>query len=209
MSNFNILHVWLSDYLTLHIEIGALVTFITLFAILLILINTSFGLNPFLKVVELNINLGAIGNVKIKPNHEVKQIAHKAWSELATRKAGLYYDREHDVVVEVYNSWYQLFSEIRSLIKEIPATHLKQDDTKKLANLLVDALNKGMRPHLTKWQAKFRRWYDAEIVKDYNAEKTPQEIQQQYPLYDEMLRELIIINHQLVAYTIEIKKLVD
>tara|TARA_Y100000310_G_C20684535_1_gene818117 strand:- start:3003 stop:3389 length:387 start_codon:yes stop_codon:yes gene_type:complete len=117
------------------------------------------GKGLFFEETELNITLGGIGSVKIKPSHEVAQIAHKAWSELITRKAGLQFEPENDVVVEVYNSWYQLFSEMRSLIKEIPASHLKRSETKKLVNLLVDSLNKGMRPHLTKWQAKFRRWY--------------------------------------------------
>ncbi|MBI1961131.1 MAG: hypothetical protein HYS45_00330, partial [Parcubacteria group bacterium] len=109
----------------------------------------------------------------------------------------------------VYNSWYQLFSEMRSLIKEIPAGHLKRGNTKKLVDILVDSLNKGMRPHLTKWQAKFRRWYEAELKKERNNDKTPQEIQKQYPFYNDMVQDLMLVNQQLVAYTVEIKKLIS
>lgn len=205
-----LLHIWLSDHFSLNIEVG--VVLIVIFAIVIILIlflkwlmcnELVFG------ETELNITLGGIGSVKIKPSHEVAQVAHKAWSELITRKAGLQFDPEHDVVVEVYNSWYQLFGEMRSLIKEIPASHLKKGNTKKLIDLLVDSLNKGMRPHLTKWQAKFRRWYDAELKKELNADKTPQEIQKQYPHYGDLVGELTLINQQLVAYTLEIKKLIS
>jgi hypothetical protein len=59
-------------------------------------------------VVEAEISLGNIGKIKIRPNHEVIQIAHKAWTELVTRKAALPFDQEHDLIIEVYNSWYTL-----------------------------------------------------------------------------------------------------
>ena len=108
--------------------------------------------------VELQISLGGIGSVSIKPNYEVKQIAHQAWVELKTRKAGLPIDKENDVISDIYKSWYQLFAEIRTLTRNIPASKLKDPDTKKLVELLIDTLNEGLRPHLTKWRAKYERW---------------------------------------------------
>lgn len=203
-----LLHIWLSDHFPLNIEVGFVLILIFVIGFILILfLKWMMGNGLVFGETELNITLGGIGSVKIKPSHEVAQIAHKAWSELITRKAGLQFDPEHDVVVEVYNSWYQLFREIRLLIKEIPASHLKKGNTKKLVDLLVDSLNKGVRPHLTKWQAKFHRWYDAELKKESNADKTPQEIQKQYSHYIDLVGELTLTNQQLVAYTLEIKKL--
>lgn len=205
-----LLHIWFSDNLSLNIEVGILLIIIFSLGILLVLfLRWLFSNGLVFGETELNITLGGIGGVKIKPSHEVAQVAHKAWSELITRKAWLQFDPKHDVVVEIYNSWYQLFSEMISLIKEIPASHLKKGNTKKLVDLLVDSLNKGMRPHLTKWQAKFRRWYDAELKKGSNVDKTPQEIQKQYPHYADLVGELTLINQQLVAYTLEIKKLIS
>src|SRR3989344_5145006 len=183
-----LLHIWLADNFSLNVEIGILFIFIFIVLGILFFIMKMFGIkNLFFNETKLNITLGGIGNIKIKPNHEAAQIAHKAWSELITRKAGLQFDSEHDIIIEIYNSWYQLFAEIRTLIKQIPASHLKNKNTKKLIDLLVDSLNKGLRPHLTKWQARFRRWYVAELEKTENKDKTPQEIQKTYPHYEDLL----------------------
>lgn len=163
----------------------------------------------FMADVEMEIGLGDIGKVSIKPNHEVRQIAHKAWVELKTRKAGLPIDKENDVIGDIYESWYNLFGEIRTLTRDIPASKLKNPDTQKLVGLLIDTLNDGLRPHLTRWQAKYRRWYEKAVDKSEHAELTPQEIQNQYPKYADLVEDMMEINEQLVQYTKEIKKLVD
>ena len=203
----NLLRVYVDHY-ALNIEIGAISIVIVIFLIVIIpIIKRVFDWNFGFNEIELNINLGGIGNLKIKPNHEIRQIAHKAWTELVTRKAGLIFEPEHDVVVEVYNSWHQLFSEIRLMIRGIPANQLKNKDTKQLVEVLVKSLNLGMRPHLTKWQAKFRRWYERESKKTENASKSPQDIQKNYPHYGELIADLVQINGQLIEYTEELKKL--
>ena len=203
----NLLRVYVDHY-ALNIEIGAISIVIVIFLIVIIpIIKRVFDWNFGFNEIELNINLGGIGNLKITPNHEIRQIAHKAWTELVTRKAGLIFEPEHDVVVEVYNSWHQLFSEIRLMIRGIPADQLKNKDTKQLVEVLVKSLNLGMRPHLTKWQAKFRRWYERESKKTENASKSPQDIQKNYPHYGELIADLVQINGQLIEYTEELKKL--
>jgi hypothetical protein len=160
------------------------------------------------KVEEANIKLGELGDVKIKPDYLDMQIAHKAWVELSTRKAGLAFDEEHDVITEVYDSWYKLFGEMRELVKQIPSDKIRtSEDTRKLVFLLVDALNKGLRPHLTKWQSRFRSWYEHESNTNQYRGKSPQEIQQHYPKYDELVKELKVVNQQMVEYTGFIKKL--
>src|SRR5260370_11840865 len=127
------------------------------------------------EVVEAEVKLGQIGSIKIRPSHEEVQIAHRAWVELTTRKAGLAFDAKNDVITEVYDSWYELFGRLRELVKEIPAQKLRSSkDTRELVRLLVDALNNGLRPHLTRWQASFRRWYSNHL--DTQKEATPQDI---------------------------------
>ena len=42
------------------------------------------------------------------------------WVELNTRKIGLEFDQENDVIVEVYDSWYEYFRVARELIKDLP-----------------------------------------------------------------------------------------
>lgn len=159
--------------------------------------------------VELEVKLGGIGSVKIKPNHEVKQIAHKAWVELKTRKAGLPIDKDNDVIADIYKSWYLLFGEIRTLARDVPASKLKDKDTSKLVDLLIESLNEGLRPHLTRWRAKYEWWYDKAVSKDEHNELTPQDIQSKYPEYQDLVDDMLKINKQLVQYTKEIKKLVD
>lgn len=203
-----ILSITFTKNLSLNIEIGItffVIAFVVLIIILVINMPRRRGLST--SEVKLNVNLGGIGTVSIKKNYEVTQIAHKAWTELATRKAGLPIDIEHDVISEVYDSWYALFERIRELVKNIPASQLQQDNTQVLVKLLVDSLNNGLRPHLTKWQARYRRWLKFELEKKINENKTPQEIQKMFPQYNELVSDLILINQQIVSYTNEIKKL--
>ncbi len=157
--------------------------------------------------VELNVNLGAFGSIIIKPNTEVRQIAYNAWVELKTRKAGLPIDKERDVIIEIYTSWYELFTELRRLLKNIPASKLSNPETKKLVNLMVESLNEGLRPHLTEWHAKYARWYQEALENEKNHNLTPQQIQRKYPEYDELLFNMLDINKQLVSYTAELEKL--
>ncbi len=150
-------------------------------------------------VVEAELKLGGIGGVKIRPSYADMQVAHRAWVELVTRKAALPFDEENDVIAEVYDSWYQLFGRMRDLIKEIPAQKLRSSrDTRELVRLMVDALNKGLRPHLTRWQARFRRWYEAQLTAQEGV--PPQTLQRQFPEYDALIKDLRIINQQILEY---------
>ncbi len=204
-----VLKIYISDTYSFNVELGPIILVLFILAIFTLTIkNFSKKKKLFFRNdVELNIGLGGIGTLKIKPNFAVEQIVHKAWTELITRKAGLQIDPENDVIVEIYNSWYVLFGEMRSLIKEIPANKIQDIETKKVVDLLIDSLNQGLRPHLTKWQAKFRKWYEHKI--ELNQDESPQQIQKQYPQYDELMRDLILINQQLVSYTNELKKLIS
>jgi len=161
------------------------------------------------EVVELKIKLGNVGTVKIKPNNQVRQIAHKAWVELVTRKAGIPVDRENDVISDVYASWYELFKEIRLLAREVPANKLTDPDTKKLVDILIQTLNKGLRPHLTQWQAKYKRWYNSAVDSDKKSALTPQDIQKNYPKYDDLVDDMLKVNKFLVDYAVELKKLLN
>jgi hypothetical protein len=157
--------------------------------------------------VEVEVPFPGGTKMKIKPNHDVMQIAHGAWVQLATRKAGIPFDRNHDVIVEVYNSWYQLFGEMRQLLKQVPAHRIREDgDTQKTVQLIIDALNLGLRPHLTKWQARFRLWYDEELKK--HPGRSPQEVQTHYPEYQALVEDLEAVNRQMMLYMHDLQKLV-
>ena len=153
-----------------------------------------------------------IGNhkVKIKPNDQDLQIAYQLWVELNTRKIGLQIDKENDVINELYNSWYEFFRIARELIKSIPVRKVRANkSTRELIDLSFKILNEAIRPHLTKWQAKFRKWYEAEKDKNENSSLTPQELQKRYPEYDDLEKDLLHVNEILISYKEVLEKLIN
>ena len=152
--------------------------------------------------VDATIHLGGIGDITLRPNNQDIQIAHRAWVELATRKGAILFDEDNDVIVEVYDSWYSLFQTMRELAASIPAPMIRHNaSTQTLVRLLVDALNDGLRPHLTKWQARFRRWYSKAESDDQFAGMSPQDIQKNFPNYKELTADLKQMNDYLKEYT--------
>lgn len=136
--------------------------------------------------------------VSFKPNRTDRQIAYAIWVELSTRKIGLAIDPEHDVISEVYDSWYSFFGVTRDLIKEVPAHKLKSKGTRAIVRASVQVLNEGLRPHLTQWQARYRRWHEA-TLKDDDI-RDPQSVQQEFPKYDDLVGDLLAINAKLILY---------
>ncbi|WP_405284443.1 hypothetical protein V3331_02555 [Gaopeijia maritima] len=156
--------------------------------------------HDFWEAVEVEVNFADLGKVKIKPNLEDIQIAHRAWVELATRKAGVPFDPEHDVIVDVYDSWYDLFGQFRELASSCPATKMRSHQgTRELVSTLAAVLNQGLRPHLTQWQAGFRRWY-AFAAEDASHDESPQQIQRQYPDYEDLVADLQRVQEGLRRY---------
>lgn len=148
------------------------------------------------------------GNQKIvlRPNENDKQIAYSIWVELSTRKIGLEINLENDVVVEVYDSWYSFFDITRSLIKDIPVSKMKNKSTVAIVNLSIEVLNEGLRPHLTKWQARFRHWYSQQM--DAKGDISPQEMQSRYPQFAELSADLDKVNKSLIHYREQMYKIV-
>jgi len=156
----------------------------------------------FGKDIEINEAELGIGSAKItfRPNYDDAQIAYKLLIELSTRKLGLPIQPEQDVIVEVYNSWYEFFKITRELIKAVPVTKVRNNQsTRILVDTAIDVLNEGVRPHLTKWQARFRRWYESELQKD-NSVASPQEIQKQFPEYSFLIEDMQKVNSKLIHY---------
>lgn len=160
------------------------------------------------EIDEAEIGLGN-QKLKLKPNHVDKQIAYKIWVELSTRKIGLPIDLEHDVVTEVYDSWYTFFAVTRELIKEVPVAMFRREDTAKIIGLSIDILNESIRPHLTTWQAKYRRWYDAQLIDDQNKNLSPQDIQVKYSEYERLKEDLMMVNASLIKYREVMRRLIS
>ncbi|MEL4303357.1 hypothetical protein ACE02Z_17300 [Shewanella xiamenensis] len=167
------------------------------------------GLN--FRSFEINEAEIGLGNqkLKLKPNLVDKQIAYKIWVELSTRKIGLPIDLEHDVITEIYDSWYTFFAVTRELIKEVPVAMYRREDTAKIIGLSIDILNVGIRPHLTTWQAKYRRWYDSQLIDDQNKNLSPQDIQTKYLQYEILKEDLMRVNDSLIKYRQVMQRLIS
>ena len=160
------------------------------------------------EIDETELGIGT-GRLKFRPNVIDRQVAYSIWVELSTRKIGLPIDFEHDLIAEVYDSWHTFFSVTRELIKTIPVQKVRNASTQKVIRLSIEVLNEGLRPHLTQWQARFRRWYEHELEKKIEDEVVaPQEIQTKFPQWDELVDDMEKVNRRLIHYRIRMNELV-
>lgn len=195
--------------LSIKIGSGALLV-LALVVSALILIRVFFWRRNDWESFELDEAEFGIGDqkVKLKPNMEDRQIAYKIWVELSTRKIGLPIDLNNDVISEIYDSWYAFFSVTRELIKDVPVKKFRRKDTEQIIKLSIGVLNDGLRPHLTMWQARFRRWNDKQLANDEHAALHPQDIQKKFPDYESLEEELLLVNARLMNYRKSMYKLI-
>lgn len=142
-------------------------------------------------------------NISINSNTKNVEIVYKMYVQLKTRKIGIKFDDENDVLIEVYDSWYSAFCSIRELMMGIKPTYNNKD----IINVGDKILNKFTRPHLTKWQAKFRKWYEYELDKEENYELSPQEIQKKYVYYDDLVKDLKKSQEQILIFLDQIEQI--
>lgn len=184
--------------------------------LLLGVLIAAFGLFAWLRVARrggwrvtrANFTFAGCGLLEICPEDDVARIAHQAWVELTTRKAAIPFDLEHDVITEVYDSWYELFRALRELTKSVrPGSMYSRGGVPALADVLIRALNEGLRPHLTQWQARFRSWYESEVNSDRAEGRTPQQMQRNYPEYDALVADLLRVNAGLIEFATELRRI--
>lgn len=191
-----------SKNLSLILQINGFLILILLLVIILIIWLGSGYINR--KFKELSFDEAALGvgsaTFKLKPNLTDRQVAYQIWVELSTRKIGIEIELDDDVVVEVYNSWHTFFGVTRDLIKTIPINKASSASTQKIIVLSIDILNRGLRPHLTKWQARFRSWYEKALLDGANIGLDPQDLQKRFPEFDALKADLLELNTKLIAY---------
>lgn len=207
MSNIDLIHFYLSDRYSLVLDVSPLLILFLIAFIVFFLWKWLSGRRRHFELVNLDIALGGVGKATFRPTIEDIQIAHRIWTELITRKAALPIDPEHDLLIEIYDSWHTLFTRVRQLIGDIPA-HLVRNEksTQELVRIATRTLNQGLRPHLTQWQARFRNWYGQQT--DQLKNKSPQEVQRQFPDYETLIADMKGVNQQLIQYAGELQKII-
>lgn len=203
-----IFEIELKDWCNITIDINLI--FLALIIVICILFIIKFIRDKIkpkyfsMKISEINLGIGN-GSVTIRVDHQVQELAFRIWSEMATRKVGIKIDTENDIIDEVYNSWYIFFSIVRDNLKELNGHNL--NTSQEFIDLSLRVLNEGMRPHLTKWQGKFRKWYSINSRKEVYENKTPQEIQSMFPEYKELIEDMVSTNLNMIQFKEELYKI--
>ena len=153
------------------------------------------------KIKIRTLSIGSF-SVDLECNKDVKSLANEVYIELSTRKISLPFDETNDLITEVYDSWYSAFERLRQILKNITIKKHNKN-TEKLTNLIIKILNEELRPHLTKWQVRFRNWYN----NNKNTIEDPQIIQKKYPKYDELVEDLKRVNRDMIELTNELDKI--
>jgi hypothetical protein len=201
------------DYsnLALILEIGN-ICFVALILILVLLFVFQRYNKTKFQLVEMGLEISGSpkATFKIKRDYSNLYIANRIYIELITRKVALPFEEDKDVIIEVYDSWYELFALIREEMKTIPGHFLqKRHSGSELVALNTKILNDGLRPHLTTYQADFRRWYEAEIKNTKSAQLSPQKVQEKYPKYQDLIEDIKKSNLVLVDYTNNLKQFIE
>ena len=142
---------------------------------------------------------------EIERNTSNLEIAHRIYIELITRKAAIPFDEKNDILADVYDSWYSLFTTTREEIKNIKGELLSNAKSNELIELTTGVLNDALRPHLTEHQGRFRVWYSNQASSDENADKSPQELQALYPEYDPLIISMKSVNSVLNSYANQLR----
>jgi len=199
--------------LNAQLNIWLLLLLILLMILLLLVLKNRKNKNSTINVDIVPVKLkykigGAEAEYQIIRSYQNLEIAHKIYIELITRKAAIEIEEDKDVIVEIYDSWYTLFKTTRIELKSIKGKLLLEDEkSQEIVRLLTDILNEGLRPHLTEYQAKFRKWY-YEALKNED-KRSPQEIQKDYVDYSSLMDSIKDVNKLLIQYANNLKLIIN
>ncbi len=156
--------------------------------------------------VSANLNLPwNLGNITFEASNQDRRVAWQLYIQLKTRKAALPFDEEFDVIAEVYDSLRELFPIIRELLSNLPLHEIIRQ--RGIAGLVLRVQNDGLRPHLTRWQADFRRWWEQACNDPANRGSRPQDIQRTFANYNELVNDLRQMNVELNKYAEDLLKI--
>lgn len=146
---------------------------------------------------------------KLLRDPEAFRVAFQLWVEMTTRKLGVPIDPAQDVIAEIYDSWYAFFKSGRELTKTIPLhKNPRSPELRRLVQLSHAVLNDGLRPHLQRWQAKFRKWINSGGDRAQSAGLSPQEAQQLFPEWKALRDDLLATNQRLISYVASLETMV-
>ena len=181
--------------------IGIMTGAIILIGVWMVYIQRRFSTSQ----ISLSLPFG-LGNVVYETTDKDRVLAWKMFVQLKTRKAALPFDESNDLVANVYDSLHGLFSITRELLSE--ACPRNGDRQRTISDYVLRVVNDGIRPHLTQWHPVFRSWWENAIDRPENRDRRPQELQRDFPEYDDLLADLKQMNTELARYADELLAIV-
>ncbi len=206
----DLIRIYLDAQYNLVVTVTGWILVLLFIGVLLVVLFSRATRRRLLPEFEIDEAEFGLGNQKItiRPSNEDRQVAYSLWVEMATRKIGLPVEEDRDVVTDVYSSWYEFFKVARELLKAIPISRLRRStDTKEVVRITVELLNEQLRPHLTTWQARFRKWYESECRESECERLAPQEVQRRFPEYQSLMTDLRATNERLIKYRDMLRRL--
>lgn len=147
--------------------------------------------------IEINLPFG-LGTVNLENTARDRLLAWETYVQLKTRKAALPFDDQYDVIADVHASLYELFGITRKLLSNAPLADIEKSES--VSKMILQVLNEGVRPHLTRWHAGFGAWWDQQVSDELNKGNKPQSIQRNYPEYASLVEDLKNTNDELAKF---------
>jgi hypothetical protein len=155
------------------------------------------------RTTSLSVSLPfGLGSLSLDNSAQDRVLAWRMYVQLKTRKVALPFDEQCDVIADVYASMREVFEVCRGLLADMPLSDIERP--KSVSDLLLRVLNDGIRPHLTRWQAPFRAWWDQQLNGERNTGCDPRELQRRYPEYAKLVEDLKGTNTELSKFAEEL-----
>ena len=128
--------------------------------------------------LDVSVERRRTANPQLLPE-PARQLAYTFFMDMTNRKVALPIDWKDDTLSDVYASWKRFFDNSVSLLKNFPVE--QATESRPIIHLLQEILHQVLRPHLTRWQAAYRRWYETNHTRKELRNLRPQEVQRHFP----------------------------
>jgi hypothetical protein len=147
-----------------------------------------------IKIQKLTLNIPWVGSVEVTIDSAAEKAAWLLYVELKTRIATQALDSNDGLLREALTSLYKIFEISRQILKDAGSDIGIEDDS--VGGIVMNVLNKGLRPFTAKWHPELERWES-----ECHENKSKKAHEEEWIRKDEMRNELEILRTNLEIYT--------
>jgi len=135
-----------------------------------------------------------------------RQLAYTFYMDMTNRKVALPIDWDNDTLSDIYASWKTFFDNSVALLKHFPVKQAVE--ARSVIQLLQEVLHQVLRPHLTRWQAAYRRWHDTHNPRKEFRKLRPQDVQRHYPQFTALRSDFEATQTKVTDYARKLESLI-